>query len=123
MVILWTNIEGEKVEPSATRHGVNPVRPAMGLKRRVQVALKPSLPSLFLPQLKASSPTPSSPGDSVSLPSSIGSCDVDDASLVLVRSGGDLSPDSGVLIRSASSTPDHANSDKPRLPIVYGTRG
>ena len=139
MVILWTNLEGDKVEPSPTRTddvGPDPrgVRPAMGLKRRVQVALKPSLPSLFLPLVKPGSPTPTtdSPGDSVSLPSSIDSCDQDETRLVTIRSG-DLSPDSGVLVQYDSPSPsspepvnkrekEATNRPEKTLPIVYGTR-
>lgn len=46
MVILWTNLDGERVEPSPTRNAVG----GSGSKeQRVSVALKPLLPRLFLP--------------------------------------------------------------------------
>lgn len=153
MVILWTNLEGEKVEPSPTAQ-----RPApdggrsnssnggqLSLKRRVQVALKPSLPSLFLPLIKPNNGSQTttenhSPGpntDSVSLPSSLDSSPTlpdDDLRLVVIRSG-DLSPDSGVLIQfeptpspsiptdPARPTTLPAQRSKPpkTLPIIYGT--
>lgn len=142
-------MEGEKVEPSPTA-----VRPApdvsrnnsgqLSLKRRVQVALKPSLPSLFLPLIKPNNQleeTQSSPGpntDSVSLPSSLdssASLPDDDPRLIVIRSG-DLSPDSGVLIQydpvpspivpsnPARPTTLPAQRSKPpkTLPIIYGTK-
>lgn len=123
MVILWTNLEGEKVEPSptaqrpASEHGGRSNNGGqLSLKRRVQVALKPSLPSLFLPLVKPNNNSSSdssnngrvvtySPGpttDSVSLPSSLDSsptlADDDPLRLVVIRLG-DLSPDSGVVIQ------------------------
>ena len=154
MVILWTNLDGEKVEPSPTAAARTSTsnddgRNSLGqlsLRKRVQVALKPSLPSLFLPLIKPSgggrsaeeahSPAPNT--DSVSLPSSLDSSptlsDASDPHLVVVRSG-DLSPDSGVLIQydsspSPSSVPSNltrpttlpAQRLKPKaLPIIYGT--
>lgn len=155
MVILWTNLEGEKVEPSPTsqrpipEHGRNNSNGQLSLKRRVQVALKPSLPSLFLPLIKpndensngrAASETysPGANTDSVSLPSSLDSSptlpDDDLLRLVVIRSR-DLSPDSGVLIQyeptPSPSVPVNpvrpttlpAQRAKPpkTLPIIYGT--
>ncbi|XP_045024808.1 actin-binding LIM protein 1 isoform X1 [Daphnia magna] len=154
MVILWTNLEGEKVEPSPTsqrpipEHGRNNSNGQLSLKRRVQVALKPSLPSLFLPLIKpndensngrAASETysPGANTDSVSLPSSLDSSptlpDDDLLRLVVIRSR-DLSPDSGVLIQyeptPSPSVPVNpvrpttlpAQRAKPpkTLPIIYG---
>ncbi|XP_059351477.1 actin-binding LIM protein 2-like isoform X2 [Daphnia carinata] len=154
MVILWTNLEGEKVEPSPTsqrpipEHGRNNSNGQLSLKRRVQVALKPSLPSLFLPLIKPNDESSNgraasetySPGantDSVSLPSSLDSsptlADDDLLRLVVIRSR-DLSPDSGVLIQyeptPSPSVPVNpvrpttlpAQRAKPpkTLPIIYG---
>lgn len=124
MVILWTNLEGERAEPNATAE--RPAAPdgagQASLKRRVQVALKPSLPSLFLPLAAGK---PASNTDSASLPSSLddGSSSPDeDARLVVIRAG-DLSPDSGVLVHYDEPS-SRVTSSKPRatktLPIVYG---
>lgn len=147
MVILWTNLDGEKVEPSPTAaarttstDGERNNSGQLSLKKRVQVALKPSLPSLFLPLIKSSgraeephSPAPNT--DSVSLPSSLDSSPTlsdDDARIVVIRAG-DLSPDSGVLIQYDSSPSPSVPSNptrpttlpaqrlKPKaLPIIYG---
>jgi len=157
MVILWTNLEGEKVEPSptaqrpASEHGGRSNNGGqLSLKRRVQVALKPSLPSLFLPLVKqpnnssdsnghvvAYSPGPTT--DSVSLPSSLDSSptlpDDDPLRLVVIRLG-DLSPDSGVVIQFEPTPSPSVAFDPVRptalpaqraqppktLPIIYGTR-
>lgn len=59
MVILWTNLDGDKNEPSPT-------------KSRIKVALKPQLPSLFLPLVvhTTAAAASSSGGDSRSIASS-----------------------------------------------------
>lgn len=142
MVILWTNLEGEKIEPSPTAD--RPVvldgsrrdgqQQALSLKRRVQVALKPSLPSLFLPLIKSdrSSPPPnrSSPSSLDSSPIAPTTDDSDDSdSRTLTVHVGDLSPDSGIYVRF-DPTPTPAPPSRPAsrpppppktLPIVYGT--
>lgn len=148
MVILWTNLEGEKIEPSPTaerpvvldasrRDGHQQHQGALSLKRRVQVALKPSLPSLFLPLVKSSSPTPPKTETSHSSPSSLDELDGDsspieddnDRTLTAVHVG-DLSPDSGIYVRF-DPTPTPAPPSRPvsrpppppqkTLPIVYGS--
>lgn len=141
MVILWTNLEGEKVEPSPTaqrpapEHGRNNSNGQLSLKRRVQVALKPSLPSLFLPLIKPNDNN--SPGtDSVSLPSSLDSSPTlpdDDLLRLVVIQSRDLSPDSGVVIQyeptpsvlvspvRPATLPAQRTKPPKTLPIIYGT--
>ena len=151
MVILWTNLEGEKIEPSPTAERPvvldgsrrdNGQQQALSLKRRVQVALKPSLPSLFLPLIKSdrSSPlpnatetvtnrsSPSSLDSSLIAPTTDDSSDDSDSRTLTVHVG-DLSPDSGIYVRF-DPTPTPAPPSRPAsrpppppktLPIVYGT--
>ena len=138
MVILWTNLEGEKLEPSPTAvvapDGGRPnAGQHSGLKRRVQVALKPSLPSLFLPIINPSSPEestsniPDPPDDLVSDVAD----EEEEPELFVIRTSDISSPDSGVLVHydspvappppSSTSPAPSSKSLSKKLPVIYGT--
>lgn len=127
MVILWTNLEGEKLEPSPTapvagsNGGPPPPEP---LKRRVQVAVRPSLPSLFLPLIHQPDRHSDEP---VSLASSPGQDDdpQQNARLIIIKAGDISTPDSGMLVNydppPVSPARPSSSTASSELPVVYGS--
>ncbi len=133
MVILWTNLEGDKLEPSPTAavtpagddrsHNGDGGQPQGRLKRRVvQVALKPSLPPLFLPLIQ-----PAVDEGSCS-PISSNDHEQQDPRLIVVRASDISSPNSGILFHfdppavPQSRQEEQHTSPTPskELPVIYG---
>ena len=138
MVILWSNLDGDKIEPSPTKVSNG----STGSKNRIKVALKPQLPSLFLPLIRnsssgacsVSSTAPTTSINAVESPSSLASSCVtahdstdsspvpDDAPQIVVIQSGFLSHDIGFVrydpipITSSTSRPQLCG----KLPTHYG---
>ena len=140
MVILWTNLEGERNEPSATasttNNGTNVRGGEKSKKSSNKVAVKPELPPLYLPLIKsadsflAPSPGRSSLGFEGSNNSPISpyspyssnshECCNDDLRMrmLLFPHDEDLSPDSG--LSQCDPTPTATPGAPKKFPIVYG---
>jgi len=125
MVILWTNLEGERVEPSPTSGSSSSGTATSGskVKKVGGVAVKPSLPALHLPLIKTAdcllAPQPA-PHDAMA-----GSNDDLRIRMLLYPRDADFSPDSGLSLSQCGASPATPSPmTKPNLnkkfPIVYG---
>lgn len=124
-MILWTNLEGERVEPSPTSGSTSTGTVTSGSKGKKVggVAVKPSLPALHLPLIKTA--------DSVLAPqrtprdAMVESNDDLRMRMLLYPRDADFSPDSGLSLSqcgASSATPSpmtRPNLNK-KFPIVYG---
>ena len=125
MVILWTNLEGERVEPSPTSGSSSSGTDESGSKAKKTggVAVKPLLPALHLPLIKTADSLLApqrAPHDAMA-----GSNDDLRMRMLLYPRDVDFSPDSGLSLSqcgASSATPSPMTRSHliKKFPIVYG---